>query len=287
MSLRTWLRSWLTTRPAARPARTRLSVLPLENRLVPSTFQGVVFNDLDGSGTRDPGEQGLAGWAVYVDVNRNAIPDPNETAATTDADGHYFFDTTNETPAVVATDGPGRVADYVGLVLDNTTAGPAGPAGRWLNTTATFDRAIRQTEPDAGYDFGLRFQPYTGFAPDGPESLVNVTTNGAQVAAPGQNVSPNVSVAADAAGNYVVTWTTEVPGGQNTIQARAFAADGAPGPGRSPSPPVRATGMPRWRWPGTGGSWSPGPGLPSSMGPPWGRCSPGRTWLTARPPGRR
>jgi hypothetical protein len=43
---------------------------------------GQKFNDMDGDGTKDPGEHGLAGWTIVLDGTRTAVTDQN---------GYYFF----------------------------------------------------------------------------------------------------------------------------------------------------------------------------------------------------
>ncbi|MDW8444849.1 MAG: S8 family serine peptidase [Acetobacteraceae bacterium] len=50
---------------------------------------GVVFEDGDLDGVRDPGETGLAGRIVFVDVNGNGLRDPDEAFAETAADGSF------------------------------------------------------------------------------------------------------------------------------------------------------------------------------------------------------
>src|SRR5713101_7283411 len=175
------LSRWLGSRPrtvknrgAGRKKTTcNLYVEALEDRLVPSTIQGTVFNDANHNGVFDAGESGVAGWTVFLDVNRNAVVDPGETTRTTDAAGNYFIDTTNETPGFV---GPsGELEDFVALKLE------VGNGGRYLDTTPL--AAVvgpRATEPNAVRNFGAFFQPTVGVAPAGPETLVNVTTAGGQ-----------------------------------------------------------------------------------------------------------
>jgi hypothetical protein len=34
------------------------------------TITGAKFNDLNGNGVRNPGEPGLGGWTIYLDLNR-------------------------------------------------------------------------------------------------------------------------------------------------------------------------------------------------------------------------
>ncbi|MDX6655938.1 MAG: hypothetical protein QOH62_731 [Solirubrobacteraceae bacterium] len=53
---------------------------------------GTLFEDRDGDGiAREPGEPGLAGWAVYVDVDGDGNRGDGEPATTTDAEGGYRF----------------------------------------------------------------------------------------------------------------------------------------------------------------------------------------------------
>ena len=50
---------------------------------------GTVFNDVNRSASRNSTEVGIAGVTVYADINNNAIQDPSEPAAVTDASGSY------------------------------------------------------------------------------------------------------------------------------------------------------------------------------------------------------
>ncbi len=57
---------------------------PIANLLVPSLVgtaqvSGTVFNDANGNGTLDGGENGLSGWTVYEDLNNNGALDPQTT----------------------------------------------------------------------------------------------------------------------------------------------------------------------------------------------------------------
>lgn len=56
----------------------------LENK---SAIGGIVFNDVNGNGTRDPGEQLIANARVYLDVNKNGQFDIGEPSALSTADG--------------------------------------------------------------------------------------------------------------------------------------------------------------------------------------------------------
>lgn len=50
---------------------------------------GIVWNDLDGNGQRDPGEPGIAGAFVWFDVNNNTRLDFGEPAVRTGSDGRF------------------------------------------------------------------------------------------------------------------------------------------------------------------------------------------------------
>ena len=56
---------------------------------VTGTVAGTVFEDRNENGTREAGEPGIAGWAMFIDTNGDAIPNPGEPAAATGADGSY------------------------------------------------------------------------------------------------------------------------------------------------------------------------------------------------------
>src|SRR5262245_42535524 len=88
--LRDRLRNARDCRPR-RCAPTRLALERLEDRTVPSTVQGTVFNDLNQDGLRDPGEPGLQNWLVYLDANHNGQWTDGEAYTRTDAAGAYSF----------------------------------------------------------------------------------------------------------------------------------------------------------------------------------------------------
>ncbi|MEK8049722.1 CARDB domain-containing protein [Ideonella sp. DXS22W] len=52
---------------------------------------GVQFNDLNGNGQREAGEDGLAGWTVFIDADGDALLDEGERFTVTAADGSYAF----------------------------------------------------------------------------------------------------------------------------------------------------------------------------------------------------
>ena len=59
------------------------------NRQDPGSIEGIKFNDLDASGTQDPGEPGIAGVMIYVDVNNDGRVGILEPSAVTDSQGRY------------------------------------------------------------------------------------------------------------------------------------------------------------------------------------------------------
>ena len=56
-----------------------------------SEIHGTKWADSDGDGVRDPGESGLAGVTVYLDLNENNLDDVGEPRTVTEADGRYSF----------------------------------------------------------------------------------------------------------------------------------------------------------------------------------------------------
>jgi subtilisin-like proprotein convertase family protein len=87
---------WIATNPLANPTTVSVAddnavTLDLGSRRPTGEIRGVKFNDLDGDGTRDPGEGGLADWTIYLDSNHNGKLDPAEKSTTTAADGSYVF----------------------------------------------------------------------------------------------------------------------------------------------------------------------------------------------------
>ncbi|MBX7105635.1 MAG: MBG domain-containing protein [Gemmataceae bacterium] len=93
---------------AGRPAKACRQLQHLESRLVPTgllaayvtsgtsntKITGTVYDDLDGNGTRNNGEDGVSGWRVYLDLdnsgtwNTDAVGDI-EPSALTNVDGDY------------------------------------------------------------------------------------------------------------------------------------------------------------------------------------------------------
>ncbi|MFO0889623.1 MAG: SdrD B-like domain-containing protein [Isosphaeraceae bacterium] len=57
----------------------------------PSEIHGIRFDDQNGNHQRDPGEPGVSGVVVYVDLDRDDALDPGEPSTLTASDGSYSF----------------------------------------------------------------------------------------------------------------------------------------------------------------------------------------------------
>ncbi|MFN8529737.1 MAG: SdrD B-like domain-containing protein, partial [Anaerolineae bacterium] len=80
------------TLTASAPGLTGATSSTFDIFTVPNdTIVGVVFNDLDGNGTQDPGDTNMSGVTVYLDTNNNGSLDGGETSTVTDASGAYSF----------------------------------------------------------------------------------------------------------------------------------------------------------------------------------------------------
>jgi SdrD B-like protein/pre-peptidase len=76
--------------PHTAPARSRVE--RLECRLLLASVGGIIFNDLNANGLRDPGEPGLANRRVFLDKNNNGIFESSERTTLTDRNGRYRFE---------------------------------------------------------------------------------------------------------------------------------------------------------------------------------------------------
>ena len=82
---------------------------------------GTVFHDTDGSGALNPGEAGLAGWRVFVDLNGNGLLDNNEPSTLSSSSGGFSLGTNLTGPSLATTL---RVQPQVGWIgtLPTSTA---------------------------------------------------------------------------------------------------------------------------------------------------------------------
>jgi hypothetical protein len=63
------------------------------NRYRNNEIRGHKYNDVNGNRQRDPGEPGIGGVTVYVDLDRDGVLDAGEPKTVTAADGSYAFTT--------------------------------------------------------------------------------------------------------------------------------------------------------------------------------------------------
>ncbi|MCH2247949.1 MAG: S8 family serine peptidase, partial [Crocosphaera sp.] len=54
-------------------------------------IKGQVWNDVNGDGVKDPTEESLSGWTVYLDENNDGELNNGEISLTTDENGNYHF----------------------------------------------------------------------------------------------------------------------------------------------------------------------------------------------------
>jgi hypothetical protein len=61
------------------------------NQPAAGTITGTVFHDFNTNGVQDPGEPGIPGQTVYIDLDGSGVLKSGDPAATTDANGNYQF----------------------------------------------------------------------------------------------------------------------------------------------------------------------------------------------------
>ena len=152
------------------------------------TVTGTVFNDRNSNGSQDSGEQGLAGWRIYLDQNGNGAYDTTEKSATSSADGSY----------ALAKLRPGAYA--VGQVLQ---PGYTGSTETVLLTVHGSGQAVTQNFANH----------WTGFGPVGPELRINTTTVRTQ---------SMPAVAMDGQGNSVAIWQGPSVNSMSPIYAQRY-----------------------------------------------------------------
>jgi hypothetical protein len=82
-----------------------------------SVVAGVVFNDLNGNGTRDVVEPGLGGWTVFLDKNNNGKLDTGERSRVTTSNGAFRF------PGLVASTYNLRIVQQTGFTRSAPLSG--------------------------------------------------------------------------------------------------------------------------------------------------------------------
>lgn len=63
------------------------------------SIRGTVFDDLNGNGVQEPGEEGISGNTGEIDANNNGSFDTGETRVTTNSNSNYsYHDTSCQVP---------------------------------------------------------------------------------------------------------------------------------------------------------------------------------------------
>jgi hypothetical protein len=166
----------------------------------PARLTGTTFNDRNGNGTRDAGEEPLPGWVVFLDRDGDNTPDAAEPSQTVQPDGTFAFDNLGGGTYRV------RVVPQDKWALSIPAAsldvplrgGGAAEVGVGVHTAEPESRPVAATAP-------LR---------------ANSNTANAQLGS---------RVALDAAGNVVLVWTSNLQDGSASgVFGRLFDAAGAP-----------------------------------------------------------
>jgi hypothetical protein len=159
-----------------------------------ATITGTKFNDLDQDGVQDPGEPGLAGWTVYVDLNNSGQFAPGDPFAVTDAGGHYTI--ANVPPGtyhVREVRQPGWVRTLPSsLVYPPNSGFEDGNFNNWTTLGSTsIKTASFGTGPTEGtYDalitndsgpLHTTVESFLGLAPNALNTLVSNVTNGSAI----------------------------------------------------------------------------------------------------------
>lgn len=83
---------WLALQPAGAYSPKSGEAATRELAAVrPATINGMKYEDANGNGQFDAGEQGISGWRIFLDDNGNDALDTGERFTYTDADGRYSF----------------------------------------------------------------------------------------------------------------------------------------------------------------------------------------------------
>lgn len=175
--------------------------------------RGLAFNDLDGDGTRDTAEPGLASFTIFSDANNNGVLDTSERSTTTNSDGTYRLELPAGTHRIrqvpnaafsVAPSTGHTVNLAIGAEIDNTNFANAVPglsaptllvasnSGSASDTITSFNNhtaaralQLQVTNPRAGatvriYVDGVRFGEGTATTGN-----LTITTNGTSTIADG------------------------------------------------------------------------------------------------------
>jgi hypothetical protein len=200
---------------------TSVPIEGLERRALLASIVGTVFNDANGDGQRQNGEEGMAGWRVYLDQDGNRAYRDRELFALTDEAGRYAINDLDAGTYYVRQTLPG------GFVL--TTPGGTGTREVTLGG-----------EGEAEVHFGNRRDGLPGSAIRGvayhdldndheldhaeagvPGNLVYIDDNNNHMIDIGER-----SAETNAQGEYLFDGLEPREGGFNKFLVKMFAADG-------------------------------------------------------------
>ena len=166
-----------------------------------AAINGIVFNDLNGNGLQDAGEEGLSNRIVYVDLDGDGRFNGTELNSVTSSQGHF---------------------DIYGLMPGTYRVGLVGKDGWEQTSPPGFWHAVTlASEQTVDIAFGSWIPSSNVVLPVGPEFCVGGDIGTTQFAP---------ATAMDAEGNFVVVWTGYVSEENGTdIYAQLFDADGTAG----------------------------------------------------------
>ena len=109
-------------------------------------IRGSKWNDLDGDGTWDGGEPGLANWRIYVDQDQDGQWDSGEPSQLTDSSGNYAFTGLASGTYVI---GEVQQSGWQQTWPSSAASQPTGSASG--GTNPTYDPSNRKTTTENAY----------------------------------------------------------------------------------------------------------------------------------------
>jgi hypothetical protein len=86
---------WVQTTPNPAPidiiGNTNAVGVNFGNNFPTGSISGFKFNDFNANGINEPTEPRVANWPIYLDLNNNGAPDPNELSTLTNPQGNFSF----------------------------------------------------------------------------------------------------------------------------------------------------------------------------------------------------
>ena len=119
------------------------------------SISGKIYNDFDKDKSFEFGEDGLSGWTVYLDQNRNGNLDASEVSTLTNKLGSYTFEDLDPGTYIIRADAPrGWVNTY-----NFTNQSPS-----FLNTSGSSETSTNSTYPNAATSLSDSVGSATGIA---------------------------------------------------------------------------------------------------------------------------